>query len=154
MMSKKEMLRSVICDYKAHRDMVKEIHILYKDGTKAGIGNQEVIRMVMNTLISEAERQLLALTWGAEKCPNYEPKTNEKPDKKEGWRKFPDEKPTASGEYLVRGIADRDKKQHHWICLWIGECGVKELENCFFYEGNKFYEVSSGEFEWLDLKEL
>lgn len=26
MMSKKEMLRSVICDYKAHRDMVKEIH--------------------------------------------------------------------------------------------------------------------------------
>ncbi len=57
-MSKKEMLQSVIADYKAHRDMAREIHILYNNGTKAGIGNKDVIRKVMDTLIAEAERQL------------------------------------------------------------------------------------------------
>lgn len=60
-MSKKEMLQSVIADYKAHIDVVHEIHILYNDGTKAGIGNPFVIRKVMNTLIDEAERQLSEL---------------------------------------------------------------------------------------------
>lgn len=57
-MSKKEMLESVIADYKAHRNMATEIHILYSNGTKAGIGNKDVIQKVMDTLIEEAERQL------------------------------------------------------------------------------------------------
>lgn len=61
MSTKKEMLRSVISDYKAHRDMVREIHILYDNGTKAGIGNKDVIGKVMDMLISEAERQLKEL---------------------------------------------------------------------------------------------
>lgn len=152
-MSKKEMLRSVLCDYKAHRDMVKEIQILYEDGIKAGIGNQEVIRMVMDTLISEAERQLLALTCGFEKCPNFEPKPDVKQGKK-GWRKFPDEKPIASGEYLVRGIGGLNNKLHYWVCLWVGECEDKSIAHRFFYGGNEFRNIPSGEFEWLDLKEL
>lgn len=57
-MGKKEMLESVIADYKAHRGKVMEIHLLYANGTKAGIGNPTVIQKVMDMLISEAERQL------------------------------------------------------------------------------------------------
>ena len=61
MKTKKEMLQSVIADYKAHRDKVTEIHLLYNNGMKSGIGNKDVIQMVMNTLIAEAERQLSEL---------------------------------------------------------------------------------------------
>lgn len=61
MNGKKEMLQSVIADYKAHRHMVREIHILYNNGTKAGIGNKDIIQMVMDCLIGEAERQLKEL---------------------------------------------------------------------------------------------
>lgn len=57
-MSKREMLEGVLEDYKSHLHMVKEIHIIYANGTKAGIGNPHVIGLVMDTLISEAERQL------------------------------------------------------------------------------------------------
>lgn len=60
-MSKKEMLQSVIADYKAHRNKVSEIHILYNNGTRAGIGNKEIIQKVMDFLIGEAERQLKEL---------------------------------------------------------------------------------------------
>ena len=60
-MSKKEMLKSVIADYKAHRNMVSEIHIHYTNGTKSGIGNKAVIQKVMDLLISEAEKQLSEL---------------------------------------------------------------------------------------------
>lgn len=55
------MLESVIADYKAHRNMVSEIHIHYTNGTKSGIGNKAVIQKVMDLLISEAEKQLSEL---------------------------------------------------------------------------------------------
>lgn len=55
------MLKSVIADYKAHRNMVSEIHIHYTNGTKSGIGNKAVIQKVMDLLISEAEKQLSEL---------------------------------------------------------------------------------------------
>ena len=145
------MLESVIADYKAHRDMVREIHILYKNGTKAGIGNKEVIQKVMDTLIDEAESQLLELKYG--KCPNFAPKPDVKQGKK-GWRKFPDEKPPVTGEYLVRGIGGLNNALHHWVCLWVGKCEDPSIENRFFYGGNEFQNVPSGEFEWMDLKEL
>lgn len=79
-MSKKEMLQTVIADYKAHRNMVSEIHIHYTNGTKSGIGNKEVIQKVMDTLINEAEGQLLELKYG--KCPNFAPKPDVKQGKK------------------------------------------------------------------------
>lgn len=60
-MSKKEMLQTVIADYKAHRNMVSEIYIHYTNGTKSGIGNKAVIQKVMDMLIAEAERQLKSL---------------------------------------------------------------------------------------------
>lgn len=60
-MGKKEMLQAVIADYKAHRDMVSEIHIHYNNGTKSGIGNKDVIKNVMDLLIGEAESQLKEL---------------------------------------------------------------------------------------------
>lgn len=55
------MLQTVIADYKAHRNMVSEIHIHYTNGTKSGIGNKAVIQKVMDMLIAEAERQLKSL---------------------------------------------------------------------------------------------
>jgi len=152
-MSKKEMLESVIADYKAHRDKVREIHILYRNGTKAGIGNNEVIRKVMDTLIEEAESQLLELKYGKwyGKCPNFVPKPDVKQGKN-GWRKFPDEKPAAAGEYLVRGIGGLDNKLHHWVCLWVGDFDDKTIAHRFFYGGNEFRECEV--FEWVDVNEL
>ena len=144
------MLESVIADYKAHRDMAKEIHILCANGTKAGIGNKEVIQKVMDTLINEAEGQLLELKYG--KCPNFAPKPDVKQGKK-GWRTFPAEKPTAAGEYLVRGVGGLNNKLHNWVCLWVNDCEDKSIAHRFFYGGNEF-NVPSGEFEWMDLKEL
>lgn len=70
------------------------------------------------------------------------------------WRKFPAEKPSATGEYLVRGIGGLNNKLHHWVCLWVGECEDKMIAHRFFYGGNEFTNVPSGAFEWLDLKEL
>ena len=73
---------------------------------------------------------------------------------KASWRKFPDEKPTKTGEYLVRGVGGLNGKLHHWVCLWVGEHEDLRIANRFFYGGNEFSNVPSGRFEWLDLKEL
>ncbi len=70
------------------------------------------------------------------------------------WHKFPEEKPSATGEYLVRGIGGLNNKLHHWVCLWVGDFEDKALAHRFFYGGNEFNDVPSGKFEWLDLKEL
>ena len=52
------------------------------------------------------------------------------------WRIFPDEKPTTTGEYLVRGIGGLNNKLHHWVCLWVGEHEDSAIANRFFYGGN------------------
>ena len=73
---------------------------------------------------------------------------------KANWRRFPEEKPPCTGEYLVRGIGGLNNKLHHWVCLWIDRCDDPQIANRFFYGGNEFRDVPNGEFEWLDLKEL
>ena len=72
------------------------------------------------------------------------------------WHKWPNEKPARTGEYLVRGVGGLNNKLHHYVCLWIGEdtCRDKDINNKFYYGGNEFNEVPSGDFEWLDLTEL
>ena len=67
------------------------------------------------------------------------------------WRKFPGEQPKEFGEYLVRGIGGLNNRMHHWVCLWIDDPALKKG---FYYNGNEFNNVPSGEYEWLDLKEL
>ncbi len=71
-----------------------------------------------------------------------------------GWHRFPNEKPSQHGEYLVRGIGGLNNKLHHWVCLWIDEYDNKDIERRFFYGGNEFKECPSGKFEWMDLREL
>ena len=70
------------------------------------------------------------------------------------WHKFPEEKPSVTGEYLLRGIGGLNNKLHHWVCLWVAECDEARIANRFFYGGNEFNNVPSGRFEWLDLKDL
>lgn len=73
---------------------------------------------------------------------------------KKGWRMWPQEKPSHTGEHLVRGIGGLNNKLHYWVCLWIGEdkSEDKDLVNKFYYGGNEFRECQ--EFEFIDVNEL
>ena len=70
------------------------------------------------------------------------------------WHKWPYEKPSKTGEYLIRGIGGLNNKLHHWVCLWVGvdKCSDKDIVNKFYYDGNEFNECDF--FEWLDVKKL
>lgn len=72
------------------------------------------------------------------------------------WHKYPQETPNKDentyGEYIVRGIGGLNHKLHYYVVFWIWNkaealCG-------FYYRGNEFNEIPSGEFEWIDTKEL
>ena len=67
------------------------------------------------------------------------------------WHHYPDEKPTMVGEYLVRGVGGINNCLHHWVCLWI-EGG--SVPTGFYYNGNEFNQCPSGEYEWIEVKEL
>lgn len=69
------------------------------------------------------------------------------------WNKFPELKPSKTGEYLCRGIGGLNNKIHYWVCLWVNECDDKDIEKHFFYRGNEFKECPNG-FEWIDLNKL
>lgn len=68
------------------------------------------------------------------------------------WHKWPQEKPSRTGEYLIRGIGGLNNKLHHWVCLWVGETEYSEISCKFFYGGNEFCECQS--FEWVDVNKL
>ena len=72
------------------------------------------------------------------------------------WRRFPDEKPVHTGEYLVRGIGGLNGKLHYWVCLWVrGDNGIIDIPTGFYYNGNPFErQIDSNEYEWLDLRVL
>lgn len=55
-MSKKEMLQSILEEYNTRT--VSQIHIVYSNGEKAGIGNQDAIKVAMDALKSELKRQI------------------------------------------------------------------------------------------------
>lgn len=50
------MLRSIYNDFSSHT--CKEIHLIWTDGRKGGIGNPAVVKLVMDTIIKELERQI------------------------------------------------------------------------------------------------
>ena len=56
-MTKKENLIFIKEDY-ARRGTPIQIHLIYKDGKKAGIGNPDAIKKVMETLNDELDRQI------------------------------------------------------------------------------------------------
>lgn len=72
------------------------------------------------------------------------------------WHKFPEEKPSLSSEYLVRGIGGINNQLHHWICYYLTEsvCESLGIKSGFYYNGNEFNQCPSGEYEWLDVKEI
>ena len=55
-MTKKEMLQSIVDDWNCHE--LKEIHLIWTDGTKAGIGNPRAKKVVMDALREEMARQM------------------------------------------------------------------------------------------------
>lgn len=72
------------------------------------------------------------------------------------WHKYPEETPpkdeNVHGEYLIRGNGGLNGKLHYYVAFW---CWIKKEGLCgFFYRGNEFCEIPSGEFEWIDTKEL
>lgn len=60
-MSKKEAFQHIITDYEERRSTATLIEVYWKDGSKAGIGNPEVIQKVIDCVISEARKQLAEL---------------------------------------------------------------------------------------------
>lgn len=56
-MKTSEQLKLVLADYNNHGEPV-QIHLVWKDGTKAGIGNKKAIRVAMNAIINELNYQL------------------------------------------------------------------------------------------------
>ena len=55
-MAKKEALQRVLDDYQG-RECV-QVELVWKDGTRAGIGNKEAIKVVMDALLEELNRQM------------------------------------------------------------------------------------------------
>lgn len=55
-MSRKAMLQSILDEYNSRE--VYEIHIVYRNGEKAGIGNKDAIKVVMDALKSELKKQI------------------------------------------------------------------------------------------------
>lgn len=58
-MTKKQQLQEILDDFSSHE--CKEIHLIWTNGLKGGIGNKEVIGKVMNFLINELKEQIKAL---------------------------------------------------------------------------------------------
>lgn len=56
MKTKKEMLQEVLRDFQTRRCV--EIHLIWSDGCKSGIGNPKAIEVAMTALLNELERQL------------------------------------------------------------------------------------------------
>lgn len=56
MKTKKEMLQSVLDDFKSHKCI--EIHLIWSDGRKGGIGNTKAIEVAMAALLQELEKQI------------------------------------------------------------------------------------------------
>ena len=75
---------------------------------------------------------------------------------KNNWHKWPQEKPTKTGEYLCRGFGGLDNKIHYYVCLWVGNdaCNDNDIAGKFYYGGNEFSEIPSGEFEFIKCNEL
>lgn len=57
--SKKRILQAVMDDFKTRRCV--EIHLIWSDGTKGGIGNPRAIEVAMSALLQELERQISEL---------------------------------------------------------------------------------------------
>lgn len=55
-MNKKQILKKLLADYENHE--CKEIHLIWSDGTKAGIANKEIKDLVMSVLKQELRRQI------------------------------------------------------------------------------------------------
>ena len=51
-----EMLQSVMDDFKTRQCV--EIHIIWNDGCKSGIGNPKAIEVAMAALLQELEKQI------------------------------------------------------------------------------------------------
>lgn len=56
MKTRKEMLQEVMDDFKNRKCV--EIHLIWSDGCKSGIGNPKAIEVAMTALIHELEIQL------------------------------------------------------------------------------------------------
>jgi galactokinase/mevalonate kinase-like predicted kinase len=56
MKTKKEMLQKVMEDFQTRKCV--EIHIIWSDGNKSGIGNPKAIEVAMMALLHELERQI------------------------------------------------------------------------------------------------
>lgn len=56
MTTKKENLQKILDDFTSH--LCSEIHLIWSDGTKAGIGNSAMIAKVMKLLIDELKKQI------------------------------------------------------------------------------------------------
>ena len=67
--------------------------------------------------------------------------------KRARWHRYPDEKPSETGEYLLRGVGRLDNRQYHMVCMW------NEMEGSFNFGGIEFL-VDNTKVEWLDVKEL
>ena len=67
------------------------------------------------------------------------------------WKKYPQEKPTHMGDYLIRGIGGWDNKFHHWLCFW---ADVDGIPTNFYYNGNEFRCTEKDEFEFLDVNDI
>ena len=59
MKTKKEALQEVMRDFQTRRCV--EIHLIWSDHSKSGIGNPEAIKVAMNALYNELERQIKEL---------------------------------------------------------------------------------------------
>jgi len=56
METEKERLQGVMDDFKSHKCV--QIHLIWDDGRKGGIGNPKAIEVAMTALIHELELQL------------------------------------------------------------------------------------------------
>lgn len=55
-MTKKEQLQFILDDYNRHE--CREIHLIWTNGLKSGIGNPEIVNKVMTMLKAELEKQI------------------------------------------------------------------------------------------------
>lgn len=55
-MTRKEMLEQVVADYNSHECV--QIELVWKEGTRSGIGNPSAIKAAMSALKEELKRQI------------------------------------------------------------------------------------------------
>lgn len=55
-MATKQQLQEILNDFTSHT--CKEIHLIWTDGRKDGIGNKDIINKVMTMLINELKSQI------------------------------------------------------------------------------------------------